>query len=61
MVIFLGKMLRTGVNRLGVTTSEDHVNLNKAAKYEFGTRPYIYRVKKKTKAPKSFSRKNLEN
>ena len=42
MVIFLGKMLRTTVNRLGVTTSNDHVNLNKAVKYECGTRPYVY-------------------
>ena len=42
MVILLGKMLRTTVNRLGVTTSNDHVNLNKAVKYECGTRPYVY-------------------
>ena len=42
MVIFLGKMLRTGINRLGVTTSDDHVNLNKALKYDCGTKPYMY-------------------
>jgi hypothetical protein len=42
MVIFLGKMLRTGINRLGVTTSDDHVNLNKAHKYDCGTKPYMY-------------------